>query len=99
MPDASRSRASALRLIPFVILLHNVEEAVTIGSVLPSLEDRLPETVRGVNLPFSLYVLRRAWRERWYSRRALVALAPVAVVLHGPLLVGLLALILMLGRG
>lgn len=45
-----------------------------------------------VNLPFSVYLLRRAARERWLGPRALWALAPAAVVLHGPLLAALLVL-------
>lgn len=43
-----------------------------------------------VNLPFSSYLLGRATRERWLSSRALWALVPAAVVLHGPLLAALL---------
>jgi hypothetical protein len=43
-----------------------------------------------INLPFSVYLLRRAARERWLSRRALWALVPAAIVLHGPLLAALL---------
>lgn len=43
-----------------------------------------------VNGPFSVYVLGRAWRERWVARRTFGALAPAAVVVHGPLLAVLL---------
>ena len=42
-----------------------------------------------LNLPFSVYLLRRAVLERWVSRPALWALAPGALVLHGPLLAAL----------
>jgi hypothetical protein len=45
-----------------------------------------------VNLPFSLYLLRRAARERWTTRQGLLALAPAALVVHGPLLLGVIAL-------
>jgi hypothetical protein len=45
-----------------------------------------------VNLPFSLYVLRRATQEQWTTRRGLLALAPAAFVVHGPLLLGVIAL-------
>jgi hypothetical protein len=51
-----------------------------------------------VNLPFSFYVLSRAWREQWYSRRALAWLAPIALVLHGPVLMGIMATLGALGR-
>jgi hypothetical protein len=43
-----------------------------------------------LNLPFSIYLLRRASAEGWLSRQALWALLPGAIVLHGPLLAGLL---------
>ncbi len=52
-----------------------------------------------VNLPFSLHVLGRAWRERWYSRRALALLAPLALVLHGPVLMGIMSGLGALGSG
>ncbi len=43
-----------------------------------------------LNLPFSLYLLRRAVREQWLSPPARWALVPGAILLHGPLLAGLL---------
>lgn len=49
-------------------------------------------TAVGVNLPFSAYLLRRAARERWVSRRALLWCVPAALVIHGPLLLGLILL-------
>lgn len=45
-----------------------------------------------VNLPFSLYVVGRARREQWTTRQGLLALAPAAFVVHGPLLLGVIAL-------
>ena len=45
-----------------------------------------------LNLPFSIYLLRRAGRQRWLGPRALWALLPAAIVLHGPLLATLLVL-------
>lgn len=45
-----------------------------------------------VNLPFSVYLLRRAAREAWLGRPALWALLPAGLVAHGPLLSGLLLL-------
>jgi len=47
-----------------------------------------------LNLPFSIYLFRRAARERWLGRRALLATLPAALVVHGP---GLAALILLAG--
>jgi hypothetical protein len=49
-------------------------------------------TAVALNLPFSVYLLRRATREQWLSRRFLVALLPAAIVVHGPLLLALLLL-------
>ena len=46
-------------------------------------------TALAFNLPFSIYLLQRAALERWVSRRAFWALAPGALVLHGPLLAAL----------
>ena len=45
-----------------------------------------------INLPFSVYLLGRAARERWVSRGAMWALLPGALLMHGPLLSGLLLL-------
>ena len=45
-----------------------------------------------LNLPFSIYLLRRAARESWVGPRARLALLPGALVLHGPLLSALLLL-------
>jgi hypothetical protein len=39
-----------------------------------------------LNAPFAIYLLRRARAEGWLSRRALWALLPAALVVHGPLL-------------
>ena len=49
-------------------------------------------TAVGLNLPLSVYLLRRARREAWVSRRGLLGLLPAAVVLHGSLLLGLVGL-------
>jgi hypothetical protein len=43
-----------------------------------------------LNLPFSIYLLRRAVRERWLGRGPLLAHAPAALVMHGPMLSALL---------
>jgi hypothetical protein len=51
-----------------------------------------------INLPFSIYLLRRVARERWVSRRELWGLLPGALLMHGPLLSGLLLLTERLGR-
>jgi hypothetical protein len=45
-----------------------------------------------VNLPLSVYLLRRSVRESWLTRGARWALLPAALLVHGPLLSGLLLL-------
>ena len=46
-----------------------------------------------VNAPFAVYVLRRAKREAWVTPRAWRMLAVGGLVLHGPVLIGLLWLV------
>ena len=43
-----------------------------------------------VNLPFSIYLFRRALQEEWITQRNLVVLFLVGLVLHGPGLIALL---------
>jgi hypothetical protein len=78
-------------LIQAVVLLN---AAAHVGSALFILRGYGPglATALVVNLPFSLYVLRRAAREQWTTRQGLLALAPAAFVVHGPLLLGVIAL-------
>jgi hypothetical protein len=45
-----------------------------------------------VNAPFSVYFYRRAAREHWLPRRALLSTWPAAVFIHGPGLLGIFAL-------
>ena len=87
-PD-SRTALWLLLLIQSAVLL-NVVWHVAIAVVLfdgyaPGLATALL-----LNLPFSLYLLRRAVREHWLSRPARWALVPGAILLHGPLLAALL---------
>lgn len=45
-----------------------------------------------INLPFSLYLLRRVLIERWMSKRAVALMFPVGLLIHGPALMGLMLL-------
>jgi hypothetical protein len=45
-----------------------------------------------INLPFSLYLLRRAVREGWISMRAAVWMFPIGLLIHGPALAALMLL-------
>lgn len=161
MPDRR-----TLRLVPIILLIHNLEEVVFMRGVLPLDAARIPEALRGwlprvtypqflvalavvtvipfviaaagdlrrrggtavgmllavqavlllnvlshlgaaiglggyapglatallINLPFSIHLFRRANRERWISRRAMLGLPLIAILIHGPGLVGLMML-------
>ena len=45
-----------------------------------------------LNLPFSLYLLKRAVSERWMSGKAVALMFPIGLLLHGPALAGLMLL-------
>ena len=85
---ASPAARWTLLLVQTTMLLnalwHVLTAAVLFGGYAPGL-------VTGVlvNLPFSIYLLRRAAAERWLSPPARWALVPAALVLHGPLLAAL----------
>jgi uncharacterized protein with HXXEE motif len=87
-PD-SRTALWLLLLIQSAVLLnavwHVAAAVVLFGGYAPGLVTALV-----FNLPFSIYLLRRAFREHWLSRPAGWALVPGAILLHGPLLAALL---------
>jgi thiamine transporter ThiT len=92
--DRSPGNAMALWLLLLIqatvllnVVWHAAAAVVLFGGYAPGVVTALL-----VNLPFSVYLLRRADRERWLSRGALWALVPAAIVLHGPLLAALLVL-------
>jgi len=89
-PASSAALWSAL-LVQAVMALNvlwHLGAALLLGGYAPGLV-----TAAAVNLPFSVYLLGRAARERWLGSAALLWLAPSALVVHGPLLLGLLALV------
>jgi hypothetical protein len=86
---SSPSAIWALLLLQSVLFLNvffHLASAAVLGGYAPGLI-----TAVLLNLPMSLYVFRHVARERWLSRTALFALLPGALIVHGPLLVGLLA--------
>jgi hypothetical protein len=93
-----RSRAAlwAVLLVQATVLLNVASHVASAALVLRGYAPGLATAV-AVNLPFSAYLFRRAARERWLGRGALLALVPGALVVHGPLLVGLLLLVARLG--
>lgn len=48
-------------------------------------------TALAINLPFSIYLFRRARAEKWLSRREAVWLIPAAILVHGPGLIAAFA--------
>lgn len=87
---SSRAALWSLVLVQAVVLLNVAAHAFAAAGIVRGYSPGLVTAI-AINLPFSLYVLRRVIRERWFSRRALVALVPAAIVVHGPLLVAAIA--------
>ena len=92
--DRSPDSALALWLLLLIqasvllnVVWHVAAAVVLFGGYAPGVVTALV-----LNLPFSIYLLRRAVREQWLGRGARWALAPAAIVLHGPLLAALLLL-------
>jgi hypothetical protein len=48
-------------------------------------------TALAINLPFSIYLFRRARREKWLSQRESIWLVPAAILVHGPGLIAAFA--------
>lgn len=83
-----RTALYLLLLIQATMLVNvasHLASAAMLGGYAPGLA-----TALAVNLPFSVYLLGRARREEWIGRRAWGMLFPLALVVHGPVLVGLL---------
>jgi hypothetical protein len=84
--DARGARRGYVLLVIVATLLLNVAShtitAVMSRSYVPGLV-----TALAINLPFCASVLHRAWHDRWYRRRTLALLAPLAVLVHGPALI------------
>ncbi|NMO17088.1 HXXEE domain-containing protein [Pyxidicoccus fallax] len=91
--DLERERGPAtyalltLQVTMALNVLSHVGTAVTLGGYAPGLVTALL-----VNVPFSAYLFRRAARARWVRPRDWVGMVAVALVLHGPVLLGLMAL-------
>jgi hypothetical protein len=76
----------ALQATMLVNVLAHIAGAVMLRGYAPGLV-----TALAINLPFSLILLSTAWHAQWYPHTALLWLAPLALLLHGPVLAGLLA--------
>ena len=90
-PESRPARWCALA-VQAVVALNVVSHAVAAFVVMRGYTPGLA-TALSVNAPVSVYLLRRAWGERWISRSSWWLLLPTAVLLHGPGLIGLLMLV------
>jgi hypothetical protein len=84
----SRAGIVALLLVQAVMLANvasHAGAAILLRGYAPGVA-----TALALNLPFSLYLLRRAIREGWISRRTLALLGMAAMLIHGPGLLGLM---------
>jgi hypothetical protein len=81
-----------------VVMLINVFAhslmAIFLGGYTPGLVTALL-----INLPFSLYLLRRAVSESWMSKKAVAWMFPLGILIHGPLLAGLMLLSVLITGG
>ncbi len=84
----------ALQATLLVNVISHVVGAIALRGYVPGLV-----TAVLVNLPYSWLVFSTAWSEHWYPAWALLALAPLALALHGPVLIGLLRLAILLPKG
>jgi Protein of unknown function with HXXEE motif len=83
-----RTGIHLLLLVQATVLVNvasHLAAAAALGGYAPGLA-----TAILVNLPFGAWLLGRARREGWIGRRAWAMLFSLALVVHGPLLVGLL---------
>jgi len=85
-------------LLQVVVMLNVVSHLAAAAFVMRGYSPGLA-TALSINLPFSIYLLRRAVRERWIGRSALAMTVPAALLVHGPLLAGLILLAASAGAG
>ncbi len=88
-PAAPESAAGYALLAIQATMLLNVASHVGAAVLMRGYSPGLVTAVL-VNLPFSLWLIAIVWREHWYSSSALLWLIPLALLLHGPVLLGLL---------
>ncbi|MEM8534838.1 MAG: HXXEE domain-containing protein [Chloroflexota bacterium] len=72
-----------------MVMLINVLSHVAIALLLNSYFSGLI-TALVLNLPFSVYLFNRAIHQQWVSRQVVALLVPIALLVHGPGLMGLM---------
>lgn len=90
-PLERRSRAFFLTLGTQMVVLLNVLSHVATAIYVRGYEPGLV-TALLVNLPFSVFLFRRAWRGSWVTFRDMAWLLVAALLVHGPGLIGLMVL-------
>lgn len=90
-PLERRSRAFFLTLGTQMVVLLNVLAHVAVAVWARGYAPGLV-TALLVNLPFSIFLFRRAWRGSWVTLRDLAWLVVAALLVHGPGLIGLMVL-------
>jgi hypothetical protein len=67
------------QMVMLINVFSHIGTALLMGSYAPGIVTALL-----LNLPFSIYLFRRALREAWIGKKGLVALILVGLLLHGP---------------
>ncbi len=75
------------QVVMLINVFAHVMMAMFLGGYAPGLV-----TAIFINLPFSLYLLKRAVAEGWVSKRSVALMFPLGILIHGPLLFGLMML-------
>jgi hypothetical protein len=86
---SSRPARWTLLLVQTTVLLNVVWHVAAAVVIFRGYAPGLATAV-ALNLPYSIYLLRRAIVEDWVSRPAFWALVPAAAIVHGPALLALL---------
>lgn len=85
---AGRRSGIHLLLVAQATMLLNVVPHLVLAGVTGGYAPGLATAIC-INLPFGVWLLRRARREGWIGRGAWAMLLPLALLVHGPLLMGL----------
>ena len=91
--ERERSGGAYLLLGLQVVMLYNVLAHIVMAAAMGGYAPGVV-TALIINLPFSLYLLPRALRERWAPHRVIVLLFPIGLIVHA---VGLPSLIILAG--
>jgi|SRR5215813_172321 len=78
--EKDRGPGVYLLLAVQVVMLINVLAHVFMATLLRGYAPGVVTVL--INLPFSLYLLHRAWREKWATVRIMILLFPIALIIH-----------------